>query len=73
MEIKVGFVHSPRELSVNTEGEQADLVSRLQGFLDGDDRTTVVEDTKGSRHILVREQVAYIEVGTSSPRTVGFI
>ena len=32
-----------------------------------------LEDTKGAVTLLVRDQVAFIEVGASSARTVGFI
>lgn len=76
MEIKVGFVASPRDIVITTaEGaeDRDGLLSRVEGFLADSSGTLKLEDNKGSVVILVRDQVAYIEVGAASSRAVGFI
>ncbi len=75
MQIKIGLVHTGREVTVTSDQDQEAIVTQLQDFLasSDDSATTILQDTKGSRFILVRNQVAYVEVGTSKPRSVGFI
>ena len=77
MQLKIGFINSQRELAIDldkNEVKQAELVEELQNFLtDGTDTTTVVEDARGTKTVLLREQIAYIQVGAEKPRSVGFI
>ncbi|QQE51876.1 DUF3107 domain-containing protein [Corynebacterium urealyticum] len=77
MQLKIGFINSQRELAIDldkNEVKQAELVEELQNFLtDGTATTTVVEDARGTKTVLLREQIAYIQVGAEKPRSVGFI
>ncbi len=80
MQIKVGFVHNARELAItiDTSGEQAksqdDYVAEIENFLRSDDNQTLtIEGAKGARYVLVRAQVAYVEVGAESKNSVGFV
>ena len=80
MQIKVGFVHNARELAItiDTSGEQAksqdDYVAEIENFLRSEDNQTLtIEGTKGARYVLVRAQVAYVEVGAESKNSVGFV
>ncbi len=78
MQLKIGFVNSARELVIDlekSEAKQNEVFEQLQKFLagDGDSATTVVEDARGNKNILIREQIAYAQVGAAKPRSVGFI
>lgn len=73
MDIKVGFVASPRDIVINSKEDRDALLARVEEFLATDSGTLKLEDTKGAVTLLVRDQVAFIEVGASSARTVGFI
>ncbi|WP_408925284.1 DUF3107 domain-containing protein [Corynebacterium sp. YSMAA1_1_F7] len=80
MQIKVGFVHNARELAItiDTSGEQAksqdDYVAEIENFLRSEDNQTLtIEGAKGARYVLVRAQVAYVEVGAESKNSVGFV
>lgn len=80
MQIKVGFVHNARELAiaVDTKGEQAksqdEYVAEVENFLrSGGSETLTIEGAKGARYVLVRAQVAYIEVGAEAKNSVGFV
>lgn len=87
MDIKVGFVASPRDIVISTAesgrgdtggdsgatGNRDALIARIEEFLAADSGTLSLEDSKGGVVILVREQVAYVEVGAAATRAVGFI
>jgi hypothetical protein len=74
MDIKVGFVSSPRDLVINSKDEDRDaLLGRVEEFLGQDSGLLKLEDAKGAVVVVVREQVAYIEVGAAAARAVGFI
>ncbi|AWT25615.1 MULTISPECIES: DUF3107 domain-containing protein [Corynebacterium] len=73
MDIKVGFVASPRDIVINSKEDREALIDRVGKFLAGDSGTLSLEDSKGAVVILVRDQVAFIEVGASTARAVGFI
>ncbi|RAV33414.1 DUF3107 domain-containing protein [Corynebacterium heidelbergense] len=76
MQIKIGLVHNPRELLITSDKSQEEILPQLEQFLaaaEDNNATTTLEDSKGSKFILSRPQVAYIEVGTSERRSVGFI
>lgn len=77
MDIKVGFVDNPRDLVITSADEQDAVVTEVQNFLAagaGDTATTLtLKDNKGSVFVIVRDQVAYVEVGSSAQRPVGFI
>ena len=73
MDIKVGFVASPRDIVISSTEDRAAVLSRVEEFLAGTTGTLRLEDSKGAVTVLVREQVAFIEVGASASRAVGFI
>lgn len=73
MDIKVGFVASPRDIIINSKEDRDSLITRVEEFLAADAGTLKLEDSKGAVVILVRDQVAYIEVGAAAARAVGFI
>ncbi|MDN5582561.1 MAG: DUF3107 domain-containing protein [Corynebacterium sp.] len=77
MDIKVGFVDNPRDLVITSADEQDKVVAEVEKFLaegqDGAAATMTLKDNKGSVFVIVRGQVAYVEVGSSAQRPVGFI
>lgn len=73
MDIKVGFVASPRDIIINSKEDRDSLITRVEEFLAADAGTLKLEDSRGAVVILVRDQVAYIEVGAAAARAVGFI
>ncbi|AGP31368.1 hypothetical protein A606_08625 [Corynebacterium terpenotabidum Y-11] len=73
MDIKVGFVASPRDIVISSKEDRDALIGRITEFLAAATGTLTLEDSKGGVTILVREQVAFIEVGAASARAVGFI
>ncbi|MEJ6549465.1 MULTISPECIES: DUF3107 domain-containing protein [unclassified Corynebacterium] len=77
MDIKVGFVDNPRDLVITSGDEQDAVLAQVETFLAAEDagsaHTLTLKDNKGSVFVIVRDQVAYVEVGSSAQRPVGFI
>lgn len=73
MNIKVGFVHNGREIVIDCDKPQAELIEECELFLESNDKATLIlEGTQGNRVLLVRDKVAYIEFGASKKSAVGF-
>jgi hypothetical protein len=77
MDIKVGFVDNPRDLVISSADDQDAVVAQVEEFLASKNTdstgTLTLKDNKGSIYIIVRDQVSYVEVGSSAQRPVGFI
>ena len=71
MEIKIGFVNNPRELQINSDRQQDEVAEELRGALAGDGPFEIGDD-KGHRWVLRPDTIAYVELGSSAPRKVGF-
>lgn len=75
MQIKIGFNQNSRELQIASEKSQEEVVNQVREFL-GDTnpaRLLELEGTKGEHHLIVRGEVAYVEVGSTAKSAVGFI
>lgn len=79
VDIKIGFVDNGRELAIANLGsvsgvsvtDQQEAVSLFNKALVGQ---TVVElsDDKGRRFLVQGSRIAFVEIGSTAPRTVGF-
>ncbi|MGP6175161.1 DUF3107 domain-containing protein [Corynebacterium sp. A21] len=72
MDIKIGLTQSPRELVISTEESQEVVVTKVKEAISSDAGILELQDDKGSKFVVNVTQIAYVEVGTSAPRTVGF-
>ncbi|MDO5285450.1 MAG: DUF3107 domain-containing protein [Actinomycetia bacterium] len=71
MEIKVGIVHSSREVSLETDRPADEIAAELtQAVTDGGLLT--LTDTKGRTVLIPGARVAYLELGQEHARPVGF-
>ncbi|KAB1504152.1 DUF3107 domain-containing protein [Corynebacterium sp. 320] len=75
MQIKIGFVHNARELVLESEESQDAVVERVETFLAStqDNATLSLSSSKGAKVVLVRDKIAYVEVGTETKNSVGFL
>lgn len=71
MEIKIGVQYAARELTVETN-ETADAVEKLVADAVSSGGVLALVDTKGKRTVVPAEKIAYVEIGTGTPGTVGF-
>jgi hypothetical protein len=73
MEVRIGVLHSPKELSLELEGSPDDITKALDDALKKDDSVLWLTDAKGRRVGVPAERVAYVEIETESgAKHVGF-
>ncbi len=73
MEIRIGIVQSMKELSIELpEGTDRDSVMKDVEAALGGDKLLWLTDRKGRRVGVPAERIAYVEVSTTTERTVGF-
>ena len=73
MEVKIGVLHTPRELtleSAQTPEEVEQLVAEALQSVDG---RLALTDERGRRVIVPANLVAYVEIAQSDVRRVGFV
>lgn len=73
MEVKIGVLHTPREItleSTQTPAEVEDLVAAALKSVDGQ---LVLTDDRGRKVIVPANLVAYVEIAQADVRRVGFV
>lgn len=73
MEVKIGVLHTPRELtleSAQTPEEVEQLVAEAMRSVDGQ---LALTDERGRKVIVPANLVAYVEIAQSDVRRVGFV
>jgi len=73
MELRIGVVHTPKELSLELDQSADDLVAAVDSALQGGSPVLWVTDAKGRRVGVPADKIAYIEVeDQSGSKHVGF-
>ena len=71
MEVKIGVLHSSRELVVETN-ETADGVEKIVADAVASDGVIALTDSKGRKVIVPAAKLAYVEIGGGVVGQVGF-
>ncbi|WP_072687885.1 DUF3107 domain-containing protein [Rhodococcus marinonascens] len=71
MEVKIGVIDSPRELIVSSEQTPDEVEALVSGALDGGGILSL-QDDKGRKYLIQSSKIAYVEIGPSDIRKVGF-
>jgi DNA-binding MurR/RpiR family transcriptional regulator len=73
MELRIGVVHTPKELSVEVEGSADEVVTMVSAAMTEGAPILWFTDTKGRKIGLPADKIAYLEIDdNSSGRHVGF-
>jgi hypothetical protein len=73
IEVRIGVVHTPKELALEIEGSADDVVRAVDKALADDDSVLWLTDAKGRRIGIPSERVAYVEIETDQgAKRVGF-
>lgn len=73
MDVRIGVLHSPKELTLELDGKPDDVTKALDDALKKDDGVLWLTDRKGRRVGVPAERVAYVEIETESgAKRVGF-
>ena len=71
MEVKIGVQHVTRELTIDTplDADSVQLVVAMALVLGG---VLALSDSKGRRIVVPGDKLAYVDITTTVPGTVGF-
>ncbi|CAM2949198.1 DUF3107 domain-containing protein [Actinomyces slackii] len=69
MQVTIGIKHSGRELSLETSASHDEVLAAVK---DADTRAVTLRDDKGRRVFVPAGSLAYVELGETEPRRVGF-
>jgi len=72
VEVKIGVQHANRELVLESEQTPEEVQSAVAEALTGKSGLLTLVDEKGRRVIVPSEKLAYVEIGESEIRKVGF-
>ena len=73
MEIRIGIVNAPRELSFESAQSAEELTAQIQAGLTSGTGILKLADDKGRVYIVPTAGIAYVEVGTEESRRIGFV
>jgi hypothetical protein len=71
MDVKIGVLHTVKELTLEVETPFDDLQKSIEAAL-RDNGVLWLNDRKGRRICVPADRIAYVEVGEEASRRVGF-
>ncbi|GAA3871023.1 DUF3107 domain-containing protein [Saccharothrix violaceirubra] len=72
MEVRVGIADSPRELQVSSGLTPDEVEAQVADALKSGSGQLTLVDQKGARFVIPAARIAYVEIGPSDARRVGF-
>ncbi len=73
MELRIGVVHTPKELTIELDGTADEIVGTIDKALANGTAIVWVTDTKGRRIGIPAERIAYLELDEDADnKRVGF-
>lgn len=73
MEIRIGILNAPRELSFESSQSADEVSGAVTSALDGGASTLRLADNKGTVFIIPTANLAYVELGSEGSRRIGFV
>lgn len=72
VDIKIGILHSPRELLIDSSQGVDEVRKTVANALKDDDSVLELTDRRGRQFLVPAAKVAYVEIAESDARRVGF-
>lgn len=73
MEIRIGIVNAPRELTFESSEKAEEITRQIhEGLTNGNGLLNLTDD-KGRVYIVPTAGIAYLEVGNEESRRIGFV
>jgi uncharacterized protein DUF3107 len=73
MEVKIGVLHTPKELSLDVDLSAEEVANALDEAIKKEDAVLWLDDAKGRRVGIPAARVAYVEIETNgTSKRVGF-
>jgi hypothetical protein len=73
VEVKIGVLHTPREIIVDTTQTQDEVQKLVAAALKSVDGQLILTDERGRRVIVPANLIAYVEIAQADSRRVGFV
>ena len=73
MEIRIGIVNAPRELSFESSQSAEELAGQVEAGLTSGTGVLKLNDDKGRLYVVPTAGIAYIEIGREESRRIGFV
>jgi len=74
VEVRIGIIQSPREINFETNDAPNEVRAVLEAALaEGKQPLVSFTDAKGKQYLVPTASIAYVELGDSGGRKVGFI
>lgn len=73
MEIRIGIVNTPREITFETEESAQGVRDAVTAAFAKETAVLSLSDTKGNAYLVPTAALAYVQVGTEQPRHIGFV
>ncbi|MGP4050749.1 DUF3107 domain-containing protein [Streptomyces sp. 2A115] len=72
MEVKIGVLHAPREIVLESGQTPEEVERAVSEALAGKSQLLSLVDDHGRKVLVPAERIAYVELGEPAPRKVGF-
>ncbi|MEV4917552.1 DUF3107 domain-containing protein [Streptomyces tirandamycinicus] len=72
MEVKIGVLHAPREIVLESGSTAEEVERAVADALAGKAQLLSLTDDKGRKVLVPADRVAYVEIGEPTTRRVGF-
>ncbi len=73
MDIRIGIINSPREISFESTQSSAEIETVVSTALESGAKFFKLTDSRGSSYIVPTDSFGYLEIGTEESRRVGFV
>ena len=73
MEVKIGVLHTPREIVLESTQTPEEVESTVSAALKSVDGALSLTDERGRKVIVPANLVAYVEIAQADARRVGFV
>ncbi len=73
MEIRIGILNAPRELSFETDQPASEVVAKVNAAIAGDGQVLELTDGHGAQYLIPTSGIAYVQIGAEETRRVGFV
>ncbi|HZP29442.1 MAG TPA: DUF3107 domain-containing protein [Acidimicrobiia bacterium] len=73
MDVRIGVVHTPKELAVELDGSESDITEAVEAALGGSVAVLWLTDAKGRKVGVPSDKIAYVEIDADgAAKRVGF-
>jgi hypothetical protein len=73
VEIRIGIINAPRELSFETNESPADVSATVTQALEAGSTFVRLSDDKGTQYVVPTAGIGYVQIGSEESRHIGFV